>query len=1717
MSKEDSNLEENATGGSPISLNPGMTLSGIGDPMLPTPTSVGSGDMLTVADIDDDEEEAKKDKTKRKLEMENLHLTFNKFINEDTVNEWGSSDQGYMNKSIHDDAGKPKKMPSPFDDKLRDAAEDAVDKYWDDWEEYDTDREGLIDNAVRGYLRSYFKKDFDLLTKMFEEEELLEAINPSKIEKSLNKQLGFQFFGEEDESIKLLKEPIRIESSYYGRSLKKAASNFKMSVVYVYGAFTNEYNEDLAVAGIISRTKDTTKVIMLTSEDWKAIYNGEAVVEYTGTDILSACQSKSKEIVNHLAKFPRDGSVYESIISEGKFEDGIADHQEIINDPKRTVYHLVDEIQFSTGDMTEKQWEMFMYGRYAKYRNDTDKKIKEKMYKVLTKWLAESIVTGFTEAKMTKDKLENLIYSLENQKDSWHPSSDSKKKAMLDKLKKDLSKFESIVAEKREDVGKYNTVKKVIAKLGRRPSEQDLATFINNNYYDVTEVERGDDDPSANDKIADLVGFYKFDIDDWDIAWVDAQNESIVTEEVVYNSSNTKPEAAKKATKEFGKLLPKANKDVKPYEFAVVKTKAKNYRLAIKSGSYVAHEFMTNLKDDGILTADIVKDAVANVIKLNPDEFNESVVNEEKIKYIKGKTYQSSGHWTVVVDSNSSGLDIRVNHSAGWRLSPHDEREETFELLDNGRKRATLNFKSGNIDKFGQEMFDLNDRTTNGNQTKLTAKDYADIIRVWIDMKMANESVNEAKNTIGLAFKEEQDYLDFKEFVAEQPRGAIRKNIGFDSKTKSWNVEMDVKVLDSIYGEGTPSNKESGWYGGLPDDFESVIIEGAISKSRFETFLNEASRRKVHKAAKQGSYPAVIVVVQDGKVIHQEPVSTPDIAPATFNVMQEKYPKALLHLEDKTGKRLFSESIVNEARQAPAKTLFKMIVKGSASEIEGVKISSAMAQAALDWFDRSTYARKYEKQVKTAGMGAVAPLIFGDNWGIKKTIPSKLKAEFKELQAEYKRVMPENESVVTESLSIAGMASMLLGLGIAARIGFMSDEKYASMIGSIIPTAKAIVKSLPIIGDKVKNQELKDYQTKEVEKYLNGEISDKDIVAILNENPKLKKAIEDVATSGLNYKEYYKLIKEIGGAADKWGNTHRKFKQLRKKISDGKVLESLVTEGMSKSAIKKAIKTIDKQIDTETGGDGEPLDNETLQALEQERERLLAMNEGKIKNSKEIKELEELLKSIKSNTPAAQGRKASIQDDIERLKNESLVNEAKAYKLKASEFGGDTHSAAYNVKGETTWRVHSTYAIDQVSGENNPEERDVIFFEAMPINNDIYIKIGGINNLKRSNGSTVGENFGTTIEEWKKDPKGIAKEASEFLTDAAHLKWINKKARSEGQVIKWALKDDYASVIEDLVNKSLGLNEAKTSKEKLEYLLWDLENSNKLSNPSDPKKKAALIKKLKKQLDTVKESLVVESSEEAYSLHRLGDNLGQEVAAEFLSKHDVDLKLLTKAVQQKTINKYEIRDVVNGSAHKLKVKTFIKDFVNESSITEAKLTRGLKPLLTIGSTINKKAGEDALLDLSDKFDRIDDEYAGTIASWLDMAIELMQDGYSGDATKKLKQFNKACKDVLNGKEVGSAFESTVNEAKGVNRAELTDYLEKHLKLVRTSEEFDGTEGGIWTSAENGEKFSGSQIFDYYSESSKYEFGVLNKFAKVLSKMGWYCEFYDPGTVMIWEE
>ena len=305
-------------------------------------------------------------------------------------------------------------------------------------------------------------------------------------------------------------------------------------------------------------------------------------------------------------------------------------------------------------------------------------------------------------------------------------------------------------------------------------------------------------------------------------------------------------------------------------------------------------------------------------------------------------------------------------------------------------------------------------------------------------MKESNQlkyikSLNETENYITDEFKVgdkiktgfgeweviETDYAPNKSFIAPFIfKGKDMKRVNIPNPPKTNKNAVGYKVTD---GDKYPII-------GFLYQYKDITKLATVG---VDESVTEASRSKVHKAAKQGSYPAVIVVVQDGKVIHQEPVSTPDVAPATFNVMQEKYPKALLHLEDSTGKRLFSESVVAE-------------------DVETIENLNHMAHTDLE--------------------------------------------------------------------RIADYADM--------------------------------------IKDRMsKGQDL--------DAWMYHKISDS--------------------------------VSNLNSVHDTMDGT------------DG-VVEN-ITEGMSKSAIKKAIKVIDQQIEDEEGGDGEPLDNETLQALEQERERLLAMNE----------------------------------------------------------------------------------------------------------------------------------------------------------------------------------------------------------------------------------------------------------------------------------------------------------------------------------------------------------------------------------------------------------------------------------------------------------------------------------------------------------------------------
>lgn len=70
-----------------------------------------------------------------------------------------------------------------------------------------------------------------------------------------------------------------------------------------------------------------------------------------------------------------------------------------------------------------------------------------------------------------------------------------------------------------------------------------------------------------------------------------------------------------------------------------------------------------------------------------------------------------------------------------------------------------------------------------------------------------------------------------------------------------------------------------------------------------------------------------------------------------------------------------------------------------------------------------------------------------------------------------------------------------------------------------------------------------------------------------------------------------------------------------------------------------------------------------------------------------------------------------------------------------------------------------------------------------------------------------------------------------------------------------------------------------------------------------------------------------------------------------------------------------------------------------------------------------------------------------------------------------------------------------------------------FEFIKDSEEFNGQNGGIWLSADGGEN---SFFFDYYTQSRAYEIGVRKTFIVWLEQRGWYAEWNDPGTIMLWK-
>lgn len=86
------------------------------------------------------------------------------------------------------------------------------------------------------------------------------------------------------------------------------------------------------------------------------------------------------------------------------------------------------------------------------------------------------------------------------------------------------------------------------------------------------------------------------------------------------------------------------------------------------------------------------------------------------------------------------------------------------------------------------------------------------------------------------------------------------------------------------------------------------------------------------------------------------------------------------------------------------------------------------------------------------------------------------------------------------------------------------------------------------------------------------------------------------------------------------------------------------------------------------------------------------------------------------------------------------------------------------------------------------------------------------------------------------------------------------------------------------------------------------------------------------------------------------------------------------------------------------------------------------------------------------------------------------------------------------------------------REEMLVILGELFPITGTTEDFDGSQGGIWICAECGYLNAvGVPFFDYYEESRAYTFGVLSNLWNLAERCGWYFEWYDAGTIMVYPD
>ena len=92
---------------------------------------------------------------------------------------------------------------------------------------------------------------------------------------------------------------------------------------------------------------------------------------------------------------------------------------------------------------------------------------------------------------------------------------------------------------------------------------------------------------------------------------------------------------------------------------------------------------------------------------------------------------------------------------------------------------------------------------------------------------------------------------------------------------------------------------------------KDVILSVRLFEGVNESIMTEGVWSKIMAGVREGSQsgPWTIVIIQNKKVIHQEPVKVKDAIPASYEGMKRKFRNAVLAIEDKQGQIVYSERI----------------------------------------------------------------------------------------------------------------------------------------------------------------------------------------------------------------------------------------------------------------------------------------------------------------------------------------------------------------------------------------------------------------------------------------------------------------------------------------------------------------------------------------------------------------------------------------------------------------------------------------------------------------------------------------------------------------------------------------------------------------------------------------------------------------------------------------